>query len=705
MTKRLVTLCGAIALLVCACNESGQFSEYYKACTPESFSPTCPTSKAYTVCIDNRVVALSCAENEVCAQGICRVKSADDCSPDSYVSACADDNHKYICNAQHQVAQELCPDGTICNGGSCVPDDSCVAEGFVSTCTDDSHYTVCRDSKIASEACGSDTVCVADGVCAEPCNEEDINHVKYICSLTNSADGDVYISTSYLCTQKDDKYYWKEDTSETCGNGCSSEQKCEPVDPSECDASFVAKCEENKLVTCNNRKIETKDCGTRACYVKDNISGCFELSDFGSADYSYAYCSDDDTLLRTTDVPTDNNMYIIVEEFIDCPHGCNPTTGRCKLTEKEGTPCDHNKDGSMNCEDNLLYSCDRSNLYLNNPYYGMNVWFVQDCTTEFDSFNAPPATEGVCVSDGPLYGWCKPRCTAADVDAPVSQCGEVLGEVYQEGWMCIKQDEDYYWANVGLECSHGCNDDNTACRKLHPDEHKKCDAEGKTKCGSETIMLTCDYTYYFTYMLTYSAYDCSAMEQVCVESDGKAECVGFCTRAEYEANAVKSLCSDKDERTLLHYQCKQYGENDYRWKIIDHEDCYHGCNVSQKACAKIHEDEGQSCSNMESDEDYYARRCDGPIHLTCESGEVVARSCLSELCHDSLGCYAPCETIGEVNYTCSADTDGEVTYGYDLLSFTCVEDPIYHIKYWGDWDYVEYCDGATSCTEGKDSCY
>ena len=159
MTKRLITLCGAIALLGCACNESGKFSEYYKACSPESFSPTCPTSKIYTACMDNKVVAMSCSEDEICLNGTCRKDTAGECVQSDFTSSCANDSYKYICNAQNKIDQELCPAGTVCKGGNCVTDDSCVADGFKSACADDSHYTVCRDNKIATESCGKDTKC------------------------------------------------------------------------------------------------------------------------------------------------------------------------------------------------------------------------------------------------------------------------------------------------------------------------------------------------------------------------------------------------------------------------------------------------------------------------------------------------------------------------------------------------------------------
>ena len=245
-------------------------------------------------------------------------------------------------------------------------------------------------------------------------------------------------------------------------------------------------------------------------------------------------------------------------------------------------------------------------------------------------------------------------------------------------------------------CERGCDEDGTRCNIRHPYEGTSCIGYTLTGCF-DGFHLYCD-------LGTYVVNDCAAQGLECVEINGEGACLSPCTQAEYEAATTQSVC-DEDAYLTVH-RCNQFSENGYYWEYVDRSRCEHGCNAGKDACMTVHADEGKNCSNDPDAENYYAAKCEGSLHLYCGGyrNEVVAKDCGELSCDDGFGCYESCETAGEVHYSCVEDTDGEVTYGYDLVSLTCVADPEYHINYW-EWDYVEYCDGATSCTQGKDSCY
>ncbi|MBO4350224.1 MAG: hypothetical protein J6A01_04655 [Proteobacteria bacterium] len=283
MDKRLVLLLGVIVLLGSACNESREYSPYYAACIPESFSPTCATLKSYTACADNRIVIRDCLDNQTCSNGICRENTANDCVQDSFVSACVDDGYKYICNSQNRIEQELCPAGTKCKAGSCIADDSCVDGEYISSCTDETHYTVCRDNQIVTESCGDGAkckggICVADDSCAE----------------------DEYISS---CT--DDMHYTVCRDNKIDTEVCQSGTKCQNG-----DCVDIHVCEENCDLLCTKAEYE-------ASATKLICPDLYECHIIGEDEYRWE--------------PVDTGF---------CMHGCHPDTNACiKVHEDEFMMC------------------------------------------------------------------------------------------------------------------------------------------------------------------------------------------------------------------------------------------------------------------------------------------------------------------------------------------------------------------------------
>ncbi len=922
MTKRLVTLCGAIALLVCACNESGQFSEYYKACAPESFSPTCPTSKAYTACVDNRVVARSCAEYEVCVNGVCKKNLADECTPESFVSTCADDSHKYICNSDNKIAQELCPSGTKCQGSDCIADDSCIVEGFKSECTDDTHYTVCRNGLKNTETCEGEAICIK-GECTTETGCDKATFVSEcqgmkqytICTdegkissadcpvnteckqgecreiPSNACDPETYINTCdgskrIACDGGVITEYDCADDGLVCHRG-----ECSAAAIVECDRNhFVDKCIGDTLVYCSDDHlgvVSTDNCKmlynhSGICTTVDGVTGCYRTcSEKDVQEHATSICEPGRPNYQVVGgecVQTADNQYVFVvppnTKTIECDTDWTVICkeGECVKDDKLGTACDPKTDANL-CDGDRLYYCDDNGLYYVRTCPGKcfaindvtdcyepcmkegDYYYKEDddtnndkaikfeCTRtdsglyyvpgEVECFKIMNSTElmngskgfaytgDICVSqktdsqvsscDGNIAknvvnidvkdsngewvstafeistdcgsqtcvvhdgaAFCADSCTAADAENELKkyQCSLYFYELGPEeleyvskSYSCVQLGDGYYWRPTGSEsCAHGCAADQS-CHRVH-------EFEGTNACYSylDEIDYRCDDNIFLScaYSSIASAYDCGnrvcsdrgrlgcfdtcdeadagkmthtcrdnnhSTHLVCTQSSGKYAMIDYTEKCELGCNAENGLCvlepgaPDTELVCFLDdwddYVCRpkctaeEYDSfigvcndgtrtgwicNGYFWDYISSWACEYGCNTATNECNKLHADEGKSCSNTEGDDNYYAAVCDGKTHLSCKSKKVVAEDCGSRLCHPGFGCYRPCETVGDVYYSCSEDTDGEVTYGYDLVSFTCVADPIYHMNYW-EWDYVDYCDGASSCTEGKDSCY
>ena len=686
MDKHLVFGLVVIVLLGCACNESREYSPYYAACIPESFSPTCVTIQTYTSCVDNRIVIQNCPDKQICLRGICQDNAVDDCSPKNYVPSCADDNNKYICNSQNKIEQQLCPLGTQCHSGDCIAvnDQSCISEGFVSSCTDDTHYTVCRDNRIDTEVCpagteclGGDCIAINDPSCisegfASVCTDD----VHYTVCRDNQIDTEVCpagteclggdciaindpscISEGFASVCTDDTHYT------VCRDGIK--------DNVACDADYV----------CLGNGVCVESCSEEENNTVKYVCG------FGHTDDGDGYFSTSFTCTQNGD-----KYYWKENQQEKCNIGCNSDQTCINQVIQAGDPCDPIEQGIARCVGDLLLNCSYDDSS------GGYHWKITDCSVAFEPNPDVSGSEGTCARfdyNGGIYGECATKCTADDVDAPQTQCTDADGQSNEKGWLCQRSGENYYWGYVDNRCERGCDEHGTRCNIRHPDEGTSCIGDTVSGCF-DGFHLYCD-------LGTYAVDDCAAQGLECVEINGEGACLSPCTQAEFEAAATRSVCNEAGY--LMVYRCNPYNGNDYYWKYVVHSWCKHGCNAEKTECMMIHEDEGKSCSSEPGAENYYASKCDGGIALYCSGdGKVVAEECGTQSCNDGFGCYEPCDTIG-IYYTCDADTDGEVIYGYNLMSFSCEEDLTYHIKHWGHLDYVDYCDGANSCKEGKDSCY
>ena len=189
-----------------------------------------------------------------------------------------------------------------------------------------------------------------------------------------------------------------------------------------------------------------------------------------------------------------------------------------------------------------------------------------------------------------------------------------------------------------------------------------------------------------------------AESELCAKIGDGVSCFSLCTREEFASKASRSECNDYDER--ITYRCMQFGENAYGWEETT-QACPHGCNSQDSACVTIHADEGKACSAVSTEEDYYARRCDGKFHLACRNGFVVAEDCGENACHNEMGCYMPCDAKDNQKYVCSQVWNGDEVEGYDLGIYTCTEHPEFKILYY-EPARNEFCD--MTCNEESGHC-
>ena len=549
------------------------------------------------------------------------------CAPETFASQCLSEKTHTACignvvTVAECTGAQICRDGGCrvesCREGDCVEENSCKRDNFASKCIDDHHRTVCDDRQtVVSEECPENTKCHG-GNCVRD------------------------------------------------GLACNAD-------------TFVSKCDNNTLITCDNGEIRQKDCAGQKCVVIEGVQGCFDAcseQDIAAGEYS---CVDSDHSKHLICMAIGNGKSIKIEENEDCPFGCNEKTGKCKLFTEEGETCD--RQDERRCSNDFIISCNSN-----------NQWdAIFDCANQGNSIPSYGKTpvRGVCEDNQ-----CKYKCSDADVDFPVKQCFDVNLSTTRT-WYCKQYGEEYLWKTDIQDdeyCARGCNDEKNACKSMHPEENTPCDAGQETKCADDGILLYCDRE------STYHGINCKKNWTGCGETEDGADCLRGCTRAEFDAKATKAVCDPYYDGDLLTYQCKENGSGEYVWEKIDSDRCAHGCDPEHNACVKLHEDEFKPCSRNTADANYYPAHCDGKHYLQCENSKVRAQAC-SGACHDAMGCYSPCQTLGIHVYGCYPEWNYDEFEGYDYWEYECIEDETHSIMRYEDVRH-DSCDGICNPVTG-----
>ncbi|MBQ9816850.1 MAG: hypothetical protein IJM59_05215 [Proteobacteria bacterium] len=585
--------------------------------------------------------------------------------------------------------------------------------------------------------CGSQKCVVnedGEAICADTCKPEDNKKTKYTCEIRNYEPGNTntipafpeepdsvlppggrsmlrekiyeyddymsYVSDSYVCTQIGDQYYWVHETRETCDHGCDTDLKCKKLhkdEGNECDDEI--RCEGNIWLTCDYDTLTAYNCGAKTCAVLKDGSGCFDTCTAADQSKPFQACVDKTSSTQVACVAAGDGKYVQTYQTNDyCYHGCDSKTGKCTmLHEDEGKKCNMETD-KPRCANDLYLECYYT--LTSSPDKDESEWRTISCSSEVSHYG--DFNEGICIEQYPGEDYsspkCVPKCTAADVDKPQSVCIDLGPDMQrQEGWVCQKSGDIYYWDSVDKFCEHGCNKEKTACMKLHPEEGTACTTPEETKCGDDKILLICNY-----YDHSYIAEDCSSLGMTCgKDEDGIATCVNTCTKAEYDSNATKTVCSFDAKVT---YQCAQVSKDRYEWRYMDDFKCYHGCNTETNECLPIHDKEYKDCSitNDGGEKEAGPSLCDGKTYLACheywnyddDSPKFIydAENCNTQSCDANIGCYKPCSEVGQKS-VCRGQYEIEIT--------TCIEDEETHIKYI-DNTHTSYC--PHGCDTSKNEC-
>ena len=662
-------------------------------------------------------------------------------------------------------------------------------------------------------------------VCLESCSAAEKDKTKYVCEIDDPYGAQVnYESTSYICTQIGNQYYWVYDDSIRCDHGCDSNQQCVKIHEDEYNACsswsdepdyYASKCEHNIGLRCSDHSVEAMDCGNKICAVIDENIGCFESCTQEEIAAGQIDTCDGSYLYHQVCTKVENDKYIVNEFNEYCDHGCDAKSNRCAIIhELEGKSCDPEKDSSK-CDNDIYLSCSSTSFPDDKDSY---VWRATQCSEGPTPY---PNLTYVCaerqMDDNFTQVGCAIQCPDNDTTKYNLSCS--FGTLLYE--MCQTTDSGSFLNPTYEYCVHGCNDEGTGCLFIHEDEGKPCNSDTANFCANDTILLSCYDTYIATDCSTYFSSDGKG---VCKNTDGYVRCIDPCTQKEYEDRATKSICDAYDK--LNTYTCEKFDDY-YRWyqssstscdhgcdsttnkcitihpdegkdcgvvtengiergdsrcdgdiflycdydsyesypdktyiyraepckydssdprqcystlgcyepcsKVSETSTCYgdyieidscieeplshikykksdivyceHGCDESSKQCITIHPDEGKECSYYQGSSNYYPDQCDGNIYLSCEYSGVSATDCGSALCHADLGCYEPCDTVGEHVNKCVVDGNGEVIYGYYSYGYDCVEDTESHIKYLEpDYYSPDWCDGIGSCDETTGKC-
>ena len=506
MSKRLVTLLGAIGLCVCACNERVEYSSYYAVCTPESFSSVCATTNARTVCIDNRIAIQDCDENQICLNGICQVNVANACQSESFVSTCADDNHKYICNLQNKIERELCPAGTRCEEGNCtvIVDNSCDETDYISECTDDTHYTVCHDNIVVIEACLSGSFCQGGS-----------------CITNDSCDEDGYISE---CA--DDKHYT------VCRNGVKDSEACEGEavcikggcsTETECDkASFVSECQGTKQFTfCTEEgKISSADCPLN---TECRQGECREITSNTCDSDKYVNSCDGSKRLAC------NNGEIAEYDCANDELVCYQ--GECRAV------------GTVECDTHFVNKCIGDTfLYCSGEHLG--VVSTDNCKKLYHNL-------GICATVNGVTG-CYRTCSEKDVqEHATSICEPGKPNYLVTGGECVQTADNQYVFVVPQDTeATRCDTDETIICK---DGGCVKDDRLRTSCNPQTDVKTCDgdRLYYCDDGGEYRVRSCYGK---CFAINGVTDCYKPCVN---EGDYYYEEDDDADNDKAIKFECTQ----------------------------------------------------------------------------------------------------------------------------------------------------
>ncbi|MBO4350221.1 MAG: hypothetical protein J6A01_04640 [Proteobacteria bacterium] len=677
MDKRLVSLLGAIGLCLCACNERVEYTPYYADCTPESFSPTCAASNTYTACMDNRIVIRICADSHICMNGVCTPNMPFECSQDTFLSTCVDDNYRSICNSQNTIEMEACPSGTQCKDGQCTApvDHSCESGSFVAECTDETHYTACRSGVTITEACEGETVCVRgtcitqtecdratyvpeclDGARYTFCTEDGRIIHEDCPANTKCVLGECRENASDVC--EPDGYVNACDGSKrvACDNGrlteydCADdglvcyEGECRVVGTVECDRKhFVDKCIGDTLAYCSDEHlgvVSTDNCkklyhNSGICATVDGVTGCYRTCNKKDVqDHADSICEPGkpDYLVTGGEcVQMADNQYVFVvpqnTETMQCDTDetdiCKD--GSCVKDDRLGTACNPQTDATL-CDGERLYYCDDDGRYDMRFCYG-KCFAINDVT---DCYKP-------CMLEGDSYyeedddtdndKAIKFECTQTDSglyyvprEAECFGIIDSLGNIMfgsmgfaYSGDICVNQKSEAE--------SDSCNG-NIAKKVVHKNmkdsngEWIPVAFEISTDCGSQN----------------------------CVVQDGEAFCADPCTAEDMQNARSRYACDfyemwqEELEYVSQSYSCVRVGDA-YYWKFTGSESCPHGCAADQ-SCHRVHRFEGTSACYSYMDEINFL--CDDNIFLDCYGTDVVgAYDCGDRVCSDSgsLGCF------------------------------------------------------------------
>ena len=578
--------------------------------------------------------------------------------------------------------------------------DRCDISGDLNNggCDDKGRYFYCQDGVIHVHECAYHEL-ETDGVCAvydlddgnwkagcienrEACDNP--GEIKRRCADSNDyqtalnvcrrdaisgrnfwveADDPRYESCPYVCVQE----------TGTCG-------KLSDLDGVLCDRQTdIGKCEGNVMVNCTESKHGDKYVATQChekCVVYDmgpqylTLAGCvFEEEDkcqVGDPDIKTCY-GDSAFVLTCSKVLGDTNGYLIADDWVDCPNGCDPETGECvKFDEEEGKRCTSRSKPKCVGDDMLMY-CNEDKVFASQVCIG-NDGNIGACITEGDSAKCYER----CTQEGATRTKCI-ETSANSAYTSVETCENVDGVlIYKEN---VEKSENC--------ASYGCNADKTGCVKFLDNDGSKCNGDTTSVCIGD-ILSWCERG-------RRSSIDCSihGSDYACaILDDGEGWCMEKCDSVGQQKK--ECVYDDEDGFITKTRECITSANGEKVYSTIDIEACSEGCNDTWDAC--VHCTPGDIMTQcVESYGEYgftYYYECivkDGiPVWspMVASDGQGVADICPDSCNRDKTYCNIVLEEQGQA---CDSSFKSKCVDGYRV---ECSQSG--HVT-------AERCEEGTSC--------